>query len=143
MKTARDIMTPGADWIDLDLTVVEAARRMADGGMGAMPVCNGDGHLQGMITDRDIVVKVLAAGKDPKSTKVGELADQPEVVTIGADDSIDEALATMKKHAVRRLPVIDGTDLVGMVSQADVARNLDEDKVGDLVDAISSAPDNN
>jgi CBS domain-containing protein len=143
MKKARDIMTPGADWIDLDLTVTEAARRMADGDMGAMPVCNGEGRLQGMITDRDIVVKVLAAGRDPKTTTVAELADQPEVVTIGADDSIDEALATMKRHSVRRLPVIDGTDLVGMVSQADIARNLDEDKVGDLVDAISSAPPNN
>lgn len=143
MTTARDLMTKDPQWVDIDLTVTEAARIMANDDIGALPVCNGEGRLQGMITDRDIVVKVLAAGKDPKSTKVSELADQPEVVTIGADDTVDEALATMKKHAVRRLPVIDGTDLVGMVSQADVARNLDEDKVGDLVDAISSAPDNN
>jgi len=143
MKTAREIMTPGADWIDIDLTVMEAAKKMADEDIGAMPVCNGEGRLQGMITDRDIVVKVLAAGKDPNTTKVSELADQPEVVTIGADDTVDVALATMKKHAVRRLPVIDGTELVGMVAQADIARNLPEDKVGDLVDAISSAPANN
>ena len=143
MKTARDIMTTGADWVDLDLTVLEAARKMADGDIGAMPICDGDGHLQGMITDRDIVVKVLAAGKDPGSTTVGELADQPEVVTIGADDPADEALRTMKQHAVRRLPVIDGTKLVGMVAQADIARELPETKVGDLVDAISSAPPHN
>jgi CBS domain-containing protein len=143
MKTARDIMTPGADWIDLDLTVMEAAKRMADGDMGAMPICNGQGRLQGMITDRDIVVKVIAAGKDPNSTKVSELADQPEVVTIGADDPVEEACKTMKKHAVRRLPVIDGNELVGMVAQADIARELPETKVGDLVDAISSAPPNN
>lgn len=143
MKTARDIMTPGAEWVDLDLTVLEAARKMADGDMGAMPICDGEGHLQGMITDRDIVVKVLAAGKDPGSTTVAELADQPEVVTIGADDPVEEALRTMKEHAVRRLPVIDGTKLVGMVAQADIARALPETKVGDLVDAISSAPPNN
>jgi CBS domain-containing protein len=61
-------------------------------------------------------------------------------VTIGADDSVDEALRTMKDHGVRRLPVIDGHDLIGMLSQADVAKNLPEEKVGDLVEAISAAP---
>jgi CBS domain-containing protein len=89
-----------------------------------------------MLTDRDIVVKVLAQGKDPNSTKAGELGEG-KPVTIGADDSIEETLETMKSHDVRRLPVIDGHDLVGIVSQADVARNLDEEKVGDLVEAIS------
>jgi CBS domain-containing protein len=143
MKTARDIMTPGAEWIDVDLTVTDAARRMAETDVGALPVCNGEGRLQGVITDRDIVVKVLAKGMDPTSTPVAAVADQGEVVTIGADDPIDEALRTMKDHAVRRLPVIDGTDLVGMVSQADIARALGDKEVGDLVDAISAAPPNN
>ena len=78
--------------------------------------------------------------RDPKRCKVEELADQPEVVTIGADDSVEEALRTMKRYKVRRLPVIDGTDLVGMVSQGDIATNYPEDKVGDLVEAISAAP---
>jgi CBS domain-containing protein len=64
-------------------------------------------------------------------------------VTIGADDGVEEALSTMKKHDVRRLPVIDGHQLVGMLSQADVARNLPEDKVGELVEAISRGPSNN
>jgi CBS domain-containing protein len=71
---------------------------------------------------------------------VGEVARSTEVVTIGADDSVEEALRTMKEHAVRRLPVIDGREVVGMVTQADVATNLPEDKVGDLVEAISAAP---
>jgi CBS domain-containing protein len=84
-------------------------------------------------------VQVLAAGKDPASFRVGELA-QGEAVTVGADDSIDVALSTMKDHKVRRLPVIDGTEVVGMVSQADIATNLPEGKVGDLVEAISAAP---
>jgi CBS domain-containing protein len=105
-----------------------------------MPICGSDDRLKGMLTDRDIVVKVLAAGKDPATTKAGELGQgDGKTITIGADDSIDEALRTMKDHAVRRLPVIDGHDLVGIVSQADLARNIDEEKVGDLVEAISAA----
>lgn len=143
MTKARDIMSPVAEWIDLDLTVLDAAKRMARDDFGALPICNGQGRLQGMVTDRDIVVKVVAAGKDPARTRVSELADQPEVVTIGADDSIEEAMKTMKKYAVRRLPVIDGTELVGMVSQADLAKALPDKKAGDLVGAISSAPPNN
>ena len=113
---------------------------MADLDIGALPVCNPEKRLEGMITDRDIAVRVVAAGRDPKSTKVRDLADQPEVVTIGADDSIDEALATMKDKKVRRLPVIDGTQVVGMISQGDLAVNISESKVGDLVEAISAAP---
>jgi len=74
---------------------------------------------------------------------VGDIADQPEVVTIGADDSAEDAIRTMKDHGVRRLPVIDGTQLVGIVSQADVARELPDARVGDLVGAISEAPPNN
>lgn len=140
MTKARDIMTPGADYIGMDATVAEAAEKMAQNDYGAMPICNLEGRLQGMVTDRDIVTKVVAAGKDPRQCQVSELADQGEVVTIGADDSVEEALQTMKRHKVRRLPVIDGTDLVGMVSQGDIATNYPEDKVGDLVEAISAAP---
>ena len=102
-----------------------------------MPICGEDDRLKGMITDRDIVVKVLAEGRDPSATTAGELGEG-KPVTIGADDSVDEALRTMKEHKVRRLPVIDGHDLVGIVSQADLARSIDEGKVGDLVEAISA-----
>ena len=80
---------------------------------------------------------MIAEGKDPSSTSVSELVDG-KPVTIGADDSIDEALRTMSELKVRRLPVIDGHDLVGIVSQADLARNIPEEKVGDLVEAISA-----
>jgi CBS domain-containing protein len=90
-----------------------------------------------MITDRDIVVKCLAEGGDPSSVRAGDLA-QGKPVTVGADDPVEEVLRTMSQYKVRRLPVIDGQNLVGVVSQADVARNLPEDKVGDLVEAISS-----
>jgi CBS domain-containing protein len=140
MKTAREIMTTDAEYIDESATVAEAAEKMAQNDFGALPICNTEGRLQGMVTDRDIVTKVIAAGKDPRDCQVSELADQGEVVTIGADDSVEEALRTMKEHKVRRLPVIDGTDLVGMVSQGDIATNYPEEKVGDLVEAISAAP---
>ena len=106
-----------------------------------MPICGEDNRLKGMLTDRDIVVKVLAQGKDPASTKAGELGQgDARTVTIGADDPIDEALRTMIDHKVRRLPVIDGHDCVGVISQADIATHLEDDKVAELVEAISAAP---
>jgi CBS domain-containing protein len=138
-KTARDIMSPDCTCIGENDTVLEAAERLAELDVGSMPICGQDDRLKGMVTDRDIVVKVLAKGKDPSSTPVSELATQDEVVTIGADDPIEEALRTMAAHKVRRLPVIDGHELVGIVSQADIATNLDEEQVGDLVEAISAA----
>jgi CBS domain-containing protein len=139
MATARDIMSGGAECAGENETLADAARKMRDLDVGALPICGEDNRLKGVVTDRDIVVKCIAAGGDPTSTKVSELAEG-KPVTIGADDSVDEALRTMKDHGVRRLPVIDGHDLIGMVSQADIAKNLPEEKVGDLVEAISAAP---
>jgi len=138
-KTARDVMTGGAECIGESETLLDAARKLADLDVGALPICGDDDRLKGMLTDRDIVVKALAQGKDPGSTKAGELGEG-KPVTIGADDSVEEALHTMREHKVRRLPVIDGHDLIGVVSQADLARHIDEEKVGELVEAISSAP---
>jgi CBS domain-containing protein len=135
MTTARDIMTAGADSVESSTTVLEVAKKLASEDYGALPVCDGD-RLQGMITDRDIVVKVIAKGLDPATTTVGDLG-QGEVVTIGADDSLEEVSRTMAQHQVRRLPVIDGTELVGMVSQADLANSGDDSLAGDTVQAIS------
>jgi len=92
-----------------------------------MPTTVAPGHRRAVLTD----------GGDPNSTKASDLA-QGEPVTIGADDPVEEIVRTMSQYKVRRLPVIDGHDLAGVVSQADVARNLAEGKVGDLVEAISS-----
>ena len=137
-KKARDIMSDDCTCIGENDSVLDAAKQLAQLDVGSMPICGEDDRLKGMLTDRDIVVKVLAEGKDPSSVKAGELGTgDGTVVTIGADDSVDEALATMSQHQVRRLPVIDGKKLVGIVSQADIARNIDEEKVGDLVEAIS------
>ncbi|MFH9607138.1 CBS domain-containing protein [Streptomyces sp. NPDC017448] len=137
MTKARDIMTGGAECVGARETVLDAARKMKDLGVGALPICGEDNKLKGMLTDRDIVVKVLGAGKDPASCPAGDLA-QGEAVTIGADDDAEEILRTMTEHKVRRLPVIDGHDLVGVVAQADVARALSDPKVGDLLQALST-----
>jgi CBS domain-containing protein len=137
-KKAREVMSGGADCVGENDSIQDAAKRLAELDVGAMPICGEDDRLKGMLTDRDIVVKVLAEGKDPSSTQTGELA-QGKPVTIGADDSVEEALQTMTEHKVRRLPVIDGHDLIGVVSQADLAQELDDEKIGDLVQAISAA----
>jgi CBS domain-containing protein len=142
MTVARDIMTTDATYCSADSTAAEAARKMADENVGAIPVCDADRRLCGVVTDRDLAVKIVATGLDPNTVRLADLLDGGDVVTIGADDSVEEAIRTMKDHAVRRLPVIDGSVLVGMVSQADIARAMPDTTIGDLVDAISSAPPN-
>jgi CBS domain-containing protein len=137
MTTAREIMTGGVECIGENESLQEAARKMRDLDVGALPICGEDRRLKGMVSDRDIVVRFVAEGSDLASTPAKELAGG-KPVTIGADDSVEEALRTMAEHKVRRLPVIDGHDMVGIVSQADIARHLPEGKVGDLVEAISS-----
>ena len=142
MASARDIMSRNPRIVMTDDSVRDIAGILAEEGIGSVIVCNQDKRLQGMITDRDLAVEVLAKDRDPSNTLASDLVDGTEVITIGADDSIDEAIMTMKNHAVKRLPVIDGDEVVGIVSQADIARSADEKQVGDLVEAIASAPDN-
>lgn len=139
MATAREIMTSGAECIGENETLVDAARKMRDLDIGSMPICGDDDRLKGMITDRDIVVRCVAEGNDPSEMRAGELG-QGKPVTIGADDPVEEILRTMAQYKVRRLPVIDGQRMVGIVSQGDVAKNLPEERVGELVEAISSGP---
>ena len=136
-KTAREVMTGGVECVGERESVQEAAKKLAQLDVGSMPICGEDNRLKGMLTDRDIVVKVLAQGDDPSGVTAGDLGEG-KPVTIGADDSVDEALRTMSDHKVRRLPVIDGHDLVGVVSIADLAGSIKDDKVGDLVEAISA-----
>jgi CBS domain-containing protein len=122
---ARDIMTGGVECIGENETLEVAARKMRDLDVGALPICGEDNRLKGMLTDRD-----------PRTAKAGQFGEG-KPVTIGADDSIEEAIRTMQEHKIRRLPVIDGHNLVGMLSQADIARNYPEDRVGELVEFIS------
>jgi CBS domain-containing protein len=136
-QTARDVMHEGCECIGETATVLDAAKKLAELNVGAMPICGEDDRLKGMLTDRDIVVKVLARGKDPAQTKAGELGEG-KPVTIGADGSIEETIRTMKEHQVRRLPVIDGHRLVGIVAQADIATKTSDQQTGDVVEAISN-----
>jgi CBS domain-containing protein len=137
-RKARDIMTGSAECVGENDSVLDAAMKLAKLDVGAMPICGEDNRLKGMVTDRDIVVKVLAESRDPASTRVGELAEG-KPVTIGADDSIAETLETMARYKVRRLPVIDRHDLVGVISQADIAANLSDEDTGRLVEVISTS----
>lgn len=136
MTTARDVMTREPTCVGENQTLAEAARLLRDLDVGALPICGDDNRLKGMLTDRDIVVSCVADDADPRQVTAGTLA-KGEPLTIGADDDIEMALRIMSERQVRRLPVIDGHELVGMISQADVARKLPEEKVGDLVEAIS------
>jgi CBS domain-containing protein len=139
MATAREIMTGGTECVGENETLEDAAKKMSDLDVGALPICGEDNRLKGMLTDRDIVVKTIAQGQSAAEVRAGDLGEG-KPVTIGADDSAEEALQTMIDHKVRRLPVIDGHDLVGVVSQADIATNLSDEKTGSLVEAISAAP---
>ena len=136
MTTARDLMTEGAECVQENETLVDAARKMRDLDVGALPICGSDDRLKGMLTDRDIVVKCIADGRSPADARAGEFG-QGKPVTIGADDSAELALKTMSDHQVRRLPVIDGHRLVGMLSQADVARALPNAQVGEMLEDVS------
>ena len=142
MTTARDVMTGSPAIVSADTSIADIARQLRDDGIGAVIVCGTDERLQGMVTDRDIAVEVVAAGKDPTATKATDILSGRETVTIGADDDLDEAVRTMADHAVRRLPVIDGERVVGVVSQADIARHADDGKVAQLVRSVSEAGDN-
>jgi CBS domain-containing protein len=132
----REVMTPSPATVEAQSTVVEAARVMKQIDAGVVPVIE-NGRLTGMVTDRDIAIRVVAEGKDPQSTTVGEVASK-DLVTVDPQQDLDEALRLMAQHKVRRLPVVeeDGR-LVGVVAQADVAREGDDKQTGQVVQEIS------
>jgi CBS domain-containing protein len=135
-QSIRDIMTSNPSTIEPDNSIVEAARIMKQQDAGVVPVTE-NGRLTGMVTDRDIAIRVVAEGRDPQSTPVREVASK-DLVTVDPQQDLDEALRLMAQHQVRRLPVVeeDGR-LVGVVAQADVAREGDDTKTGQVVQEIS------
>jgi CBS domain-containing protein len=135
MGSIRDVMTSNPTSCERSTTVVEAARVMAQEDVGPVPVVEG-GRVVGLVTDRDIVLRVVAEGRDPNSTTIGEIAST-DLVTVEPDTNLDEALNLMAQNQVRRLPVVEGGELVGIVAQADVARAADEEKTGEVVQQIS------
>jgi CBS domain-containing protein len=138
-KSVRDTMTAEPRSIDSSQQIVEAARLMRDEDVGSLPVLE-DGRLVGMVTDRDIAVRVVAEGRKPEATTVGE-ASSRDLVTVEPDHDLDDALLLMARHQVRRLPVVEGERLVGILAQADVALAEKEKKTGEVVEAISEPPD--
>ncbi|MEH0416776.1 CBS domain-containing protein [Streptomyces sp. B21-083] len=139
MTIAREIMHTGATCIQENETLEAAARRMKELDVGALPICGPDDRLHGIITDRDIVVKCLAKGKDPKTVTAGQL-EQGKPITIDADADAHQVLRAMEEHKIRRLPVVDNHRLVGMISEADLGRHLPEDQVGHFVEVVCAAP---
>jgi CBS domain-containing protein len=137
MTTARDIMHSGAECIGEHETLDSAARKMRNLGVGALPICGDDDRLQGIITDRDIVLKCVAEGRDASKMTAGTLA-QGKPFTVDGGTDVEQVLHVMEEHRIRRLPVIENKRLVGMISEADLARSLPEQKVGHFVEAVCS-----
>jgi CBS domain-containing protein len=139
MSTARDVMHMGAECVAEDETLAEAAVRMRDLNVGALPICGADDRLHGIITDRDIVVRCVADGFDPEIMTAGELA-RDALVWVDASDSEDEVIRVMTESAVRRVPVIENSRLVGMISEADLATHLDEHRLKQFAESLYSSP---
>lgn len=136
MTLTRHIMTKHAQCVGVNDALSVAAELMRDLDVGALPICGEDGRLKGMLTDRDIVVKAIAAGFDPDTTNAGRFAEGTPLIA-EADDDIEAVLELMRTHQVRRVPVISEHRLVGIVSQADIARSLAADTTGETVESIS------
>ena len=131
-----DVMTSNPCAIDADKTVEYAAQMMRDEDVGFAPIVEND-RMVGALTDRDIAVKVVAEGRDPQTTSVLDVASKA-LVTVQPDEDLDEALKLMAQHQLRRIPVVEkGTRLVGVLAQADVAREAKPKKTGEVVEEIS------
>ncbi len=132
----REIMTREPSTLAPASTIGEAATIMRQDDCGSVPIVDG-GRLVGIITDRDIVVRVLAGGKDPKTTRVSD-AMTADPVTVGPDSSVDDAQKVMAEHQVRRLPVVEDGRLVGLVVIGQVARRDDVKDVGETLKEVSA-----
>jgi CBS domain-containing protein len=134
-KSIRDVMTSQVKACEPTATVVDAAKLMAQEDVGPIPIVE-EGRLVGIVTDRDIVVNAVAKGTDVNTATVGDIASR-DLVTISPDDDMNDALNLMAEKQVRRLPVVEGDRLVGIVAQADIARTGRDKKTGEVVEEIS------
>jgi CBS domain-containing protein len=139
MTTARNMMHPGVECVPETETLDRAAQLMREHNVGSLPICGDDNRLAGIITDRDIVVKCIATGKDPSMMTAAELA-QGAPIWVSADASEDDVLNLMEEGLIRRLPVIEDHELVGMISEADLAMHLPADKIATYCNTVYSAP---
>lgn len=136
MTTARDIMTGKPDCLHDGDTVLEAAKKLAELNSWAVPICDEQGRPTGMITGHDIVVKVVAQGKDPAQTTVGEVS-RAEPATVDVDDSIEEAAKRMVDNKIRRLAVMEEENLVGTIGPRDIAFNLRREEAGRFLEDMA------
>ena len=137
-KRVREAMTLAVRTATPSQTLAEAASLMKQEDVGALPVVDEQdgGRLVGMVTDRDIVVRAVAEGPHPNNVNDRDVASR-DVVTVEADDDLDEAMTLMAKHQVRRLPVVEDGRLVGVVAQADLAGEARAKDVGETIEEIS------
>jgi CBS domain-containing protein len=136
MGRIQELMTVKPRTVKTGDSIVDAAKLMRGEDAGIAPIVDGD-RLVGVVTDRDIAIRVVAEGKDPSTTKVEEIASG-NLVTVEPDQDLDDALRLMAQHQVRRLPVVDDGKLVGIVAQADVAKHADAKRTGKVVEEIST-----
>ncbi|MGW6709505.1 CBS domain-containing protein [Streptomyces sp. NPDC054956] len=135
MTTAGDIMHPGAQWIPATETLDRAAQLMSRLNVGALPISDSNERLCGILTDRDIVIGCVAKGHDPAKITAGDMAKgTPRWIDSSA--GVDEVLAEMQTHQIRRLPVIENKRLVGMISEADLAKHLSEEQIAGWAEAV-------
>jgi CBS domain-containing protein len=133
----RDVMTSNPTVLSTSTPISEAAGAMRDRGIGSV-IVRDDGSICGIVTDRDIAVRAVAESRDPKATKLGDICSR-ELTTLSPDDSIDKAVDLMRQKSIRRLPVVEGKQPVGIVSLGDLAMERDpKSALGD----ISAAPPN-
>jgi CBS domain-containing protein len=132
----RDLMTSDPIVLDVRRSVEDAAATMRDEDIGDVLVSE-DGVLCGMLTDRDIVARVVAAGRDPSTTPLGSVCSR-EVHVLGPDDTVEDAVMVLRDHAVRRIPVVDGDTAVGIVSIGDLAVSFDPGSA--LADVSAAGP---
>ncbi len=142
MVIAREIMHAQVHSIRHDETLAAAATKMRDAHVGALPVVSADDEVQGIITDRDIVVRGLAEGNDPETTTTATLVHYPPV-SVEASSDITDVLTTMEQNKVRRVMVVDNRKLVGIISEASLATGLAPGEVAGFAASIYSAPPNN
>jgi CBS domain-containing protein len=134
--SVRDAMTPTVRTASPSQSLVDAAQMMKSDDAGSIPVVE-EGRLVGIVTDRDIVIRAVAEGADPGATRIADIASG-DLISVEPDQDLDEALALMARHQVRRLPVVDEDGhLVGILAQADVAFEAKEKKTGELLEQIS------
>src|SRR5262249_43355672 len=135
-----EVMTQRPRAVTAQMTVREAARLMEEEDVGSLPVVDGGDRLIGILTDRDVAVRVIGRGLDADTTVVGDVASR-DLVVLSPDHDLDVALDVMAREQVRRIPiVVRENQLVGMLAQADIAHAAKEKSAGEVVEAISRSP---